>query len=186
MDPAVTRSASGVLVLLACAITTWIGPDRTPTRMVTETVSVVHVWPRKDAKAAAELAKAEPAAPAPETIAVQPASPKHSPPGRAPSVAARAHVQHAKAVPQEEPAVARPVKAAVAVPIVKASCRPPACRVAARATNAVRKQAAAYHAPKAQPPLPAVFVPIRNLGLYIQTRMAAPRDGKAAPAKRTR
>jgi hypothetical protein len=161
MDPAVTRFATGLLVLMVCAFAAWLGPDRTPSRTVTELVSVVHFWPRAEVKAAGELARAEPTAPAPETNSIRRASPKRLAEGRAPSFVTRAHVHRAKD-----------------------SCRSPTCRQAALARNAVRKQVAARQAPKAEPQLPAVFVPIRNLGLYLQARLAALGVEKAAPAKR--
>lgn len=78
-----------------------------------------------------------------------------------------------KAVPRREPAVARAARAPAARPqVVKASMRHTVVRPL----------------PKAEPPLPAVFVPIRNLGLRLQARLGAPRDEKAAarPAPRPR
>jgi hypothetical protein len=40
------------------------------------------------------------------------------------------------------------------------------------------------NARKPQPPPPAVFVPIRRLGLYLQAQMGTPQHGKAAEKRK--
>ena len=141
MDSALARYAFRLLVLVACAIAAWGGPDPTPTREVVELVSVFDKPARIEAKAASELASA-------------------------PTV-----VQHAKAAPRQA-AVTRSAKTSATV--------------SSGVKNVVAKRSGARQAPKAEPPLPAMFVPIRELGLYLQARMGTARDGKAEPGNRKR
>lgn len=196
MDFAVTRFAFGLLMLLACAIPGWHAAEQTPSRMVVELVSVVYTSAPKqaeppvtiEAKAVGEKANAEAASEAAAPIAQanpEPiAAPKRLSRGRAAPVA-----QHAKAVPRQRAAAVRSAKTSVATPPrAKASCRPPACRAAttAAATAAVMKHTSARHARKAEPPLPAMFVPIRTLGLHLQARLGLPQHAKAGQRQRRR
>ena len=182
MEAAVTRFAFRLIVLLGCAIAALHGEEQTPSREVVELVSIIYKPARLEAKADGESENAQTAAPAPApaTNANSVASPKPLLQGRAPLV-----VQHANSV--RRPVATRSARTSVPVPgVVKASCRPSACRAAVPASNAVIKRTGAPQGRKAEPPLPAVFVPVRTLGLYLQARMGAPRDGKAAPGKRKR
>ena len=186
MDTAFARCAFQMLVLLACLIATWGGADQTPTREVVELVSVVYKPARVvPQEAAAGSVNAHTAASAPETNAEQVASPKQVQ-SQAPAV-----VQHVKAAPSQEPAPTRSTKKPVTPPSeVKVSCLPPACRPADPGKPAVTKRTDTRQARKAapprpaEPPLPAVFVPVRRLGLYLQARLGVESDGKAAPANR--
>jgi hypothetical protein len=159
------RFAFGLLVLLFCAIAAWRGTDQTPSRVVVELVSVVFKPARIvaheplpiEAKAAGEWESIQTAAPTQETSAA---------------------VQKAKAVLKQRSAVVSSPRTSVAASKVpKISCRPPACR--ARAEHAAVPQSR-----KPEPPLPSVFVPIRNLGLYLQARMGAPQHGKTAEKRK--
>lgn len=190
MDFAVTRFAFGLLVLLACAIPGWHAAEQTPSRMVVELVSVVYTSaPRQaeppvtiEAKATADRANAEAAAPIAQANPEPIAAPKRLSRGRAAPVA-----QHAKAVPKQRAAAVRSAKASVASPArARASCRPPGCRATAAASAAVMTRTSARHARQAEPPLPAMFVPIRKLGLYLQTRLGLPQHAKAGPRQRRR
>jgi hypothetical protein len=178
------RFVFGLLVLVLCGIATWRGPDRTPSEEVVELVSVVYRPARPTAyepvpvetKAAGESANAQSATPARETSTDHIASSKRplqehaSPPG-----------QRAKEVPRQGSATVRSARASMGDSnAAKVSCRPSACRARATATNAVTKHAAARQGRKPEPPLPAVFMPIRKLGLYLQARLGTPQHGKAA------
>lgn len=81
----------------------------------------------------------------------------------------------ARIVPSEQ--ATTPV---AATPVAKASCRPPGCGAKARSTTAAAKHAQARQARNAQPPLPAVLVPIRTLGLYLQDRLGTQQQEKPA------
>jgi hypothetical protein len=159
------RFVFGLLVLLFCAIATSRGPDRTPSGTVVELVSVVFKPARIAAnepvpiepKAAGEWANAQTAAPAPLAV------------------------RHAKTVPRQGSTAVRSARASMGVSnVAKVSCRPSVCRARASATNPIMEHAAARQGRKPEPPLPAVFVPIRTLGLYLQARLGAPQHGKAA------
>jgi len=166
------RFVFGLLVLLLCAIATWQGPDRTPSEEVVELVSVVYRPARITAqeplpietRAAGEGANAQSTGPAQETSTDHIALPKRPLQGRALPA-----VRHAKEATRLGSAT-----------VAKHSCRPSACRARATATNAVTKHAAARQGRKQEPPLPAVFVPIRKLGLYLQARLGTPQHGRGA------
>jgi hypothetical protein len=187
MDTAFGRYAFQMLVLLACAIATWGNADQTPTREVVELVSVVYKparieATRIEASTACGPANAQTIASFPETSAEQIASPKLVQ-SQAPVV-----VQQTEVAPRQEPAATRATrKSATAPSEVKVSCRPPACRTADPGKQAVTTRTDTRQARKAQPPLPAeppvpaVFVPVRKLGLYLQARLGVESDGKAAP-----
>jgi hypothetical protein len=186
MDTAFGRFAFQMLVLLACAIATWGGPDPTPTREVVELVSVVYKPARIEASAAVEPVNAQATVSSPETNAEQLVLPKQAQ-GQPPVV-----VQQAKVAPPEEPAPARSTRKSVAASEAKVSCRPPACREAEPGKQAVTKRTDTRQARKAEPPrpteppLPAVFVPVRRLGLYLQARLGVESQGTAAPGNGTR
>lgn len=183
MDPTITRLAFHVLVLLACAIAAWRGAEQTPTREVVELVSVVYKPARVQAVTAGESTNAQTATPTPEANADHGvASAKRLAQMRAPVV-----VQHAKTGPRPEPAASRSSARAPAAAqsVIKVSCRQPTCRAATPAPKAVSKRAAIRQGRQAEPPLPAVFVPVRKLGLYLQARLGTARDAKA-PGKRRR
>ncbi|MBA3774303.1 MAG: hypothetical protein H0X13_17985 [Ramlibacter sp.] len=170
MDPTVNRVVFGLLVLVASTIATWRDADP-PSRMITELVSVVYVPPRTEAMPVAHLAPVapiEPAAPGPETNAVAAAEPAKPLQVRAPRVAGRTHVPHAKALPNAGRAVTRTARASATAP----------------AAATVMTRTAARHQAGAEPPTPAVFVPIRNLGLYLQARLPASPQEKPVPSKR--
>jgi hypothetical protein len=175
MAPAVTRFAFRLLVLLVCVIASWRGAEQRPSREVVELVSVVYKPARMEAAAAAEPSNAHTAAPLAQASADSGAPPKRPVQGPAPAA-----VQQAKAVPRREPTAAHSARPSMAVPkVVKVSCRPAACHAAPAATRTAKKRPGA----RQEPPLPAVFVPVRTLGLYLQARLGAPREGKAATAK---
>lgn len=84
-------------------------------------------------------------------------------------------VQHAKAEQGQPSPPARAARTSASVSkVLKVSCRPAACRGRTPAMNAR----------KPEPPLPAVFVPIRRLGLYLQARLGTPQHGKAAEKRK--
>jgi hypothetical protein len=187
MDTALARFAFHMLVLLACAVFSWVGADQTPTREVVELVSVVYKPARAEASAAGGPENfAQTTASSPETNAEGGASPKLVQ-GQAPVV-----VEHANVEPRQEPAPTRSTKKPVTAPSeVKVSCRPPACRTADPEKQAVTKRTETRQARKAapaqvEPPLPAVFVPVRRLGLYLQARLGVESDGTAAPGNAKR
>jgi len=184
MDTAFGRYAFHVLVLLACAIATWHGADSTPTREVVELVSVVYKPARLEARAVDEPASIvqTAASPSTESNAEQVAPPKQVQ-SQGPVV-----VQHAKVAPRTEPPAPRPTKKFVkAQSEAKVPCSPPACPAADPAVPAVMKRTdtrppkKAEPALPAEPPLPAVFVPVQRLGLYLQARLGVESDRKPAP-----
>lgn len=170
MESRSDRFVFGLLVLLFCAIATWRGPDRTPSEEVVELVSVFYRPARitayepvpAEAKAAGESANAQSAAPAREASANHIASPKPSLQGRASPA-----VRHAKAVPRQGAAPMRSARTSMGVSKVAKA-------------NAIMEQAAARQGRRPEPPLPAMFVPIRRLGLYLQARLGTSQHGKAA------
>jgi hypothetical protein len=150
VETSLARYAFRTLVLLACAIAGWGGEDPTPTREVVELVSVFDKPARMEVQAPGEPVEAQ-------TVA-----------------------QHANAAPRQEIAATRSARTSMTVPSkVNVSCRPPACRAAGTGKIAATKRTGARQERKAEPPLPAIFVPIRKLGLYLQARLGAPRDEKA-------
>lgn len=170
MDSAVNLFLFRLLVVLMCAIAAWRGAQQPPTRDVVELVSVVYKPARVQAQTqtqtqfAVEPVNVLPAAP----ILAQAKATKVAPSERLLQRRAAPPVRHAKAV--------RPQ-------VAKVSCRPPACRAAAPRAKAIIKRTGARQVRKAEPPLPAVFVPIRNLGLYLQARLGL-QDAKATPKKK--
>jgi hypothetical protein len=184
MDTSFGRYAFQMLVLLACAIATWGGDDPTPTREVVELVSVVYKPARIQAGADGGTANAQTTAASPGATAELVAPPKQV------QAQAPVAVQHAKVAPrQQEPAPARSGGKPKAAPSeVKMSCRSTACPVADPGKQAATKRTNTRQARKAQPPLPAeapplpaVFVPVRKLGLYLQARLGVEPEGKRAP-----
>lgn len=166
------RFEFGLLVLLGCAIAAWHGDDRTPTHEVVELVSVVYkparIVPSEPAPSAGEAPgerASHAAAPAQQASAVRVAAPKPPAQVRVPPA-----VQHAKAEPRQRSGGA---------------CRPPGCNAKARSTTAAPTYAKARQARDAQAPLPAVLVPIRTFGLYLQDRLGLQQQGKP-PRKRQR
>lgn len=179
METAITHYAFRMLVLLVCVIAASSGAERTPTREVTELVSVLHKPARIQATSAGKSANAQVPALAPDTSTNRAASAKRVSRGRA---------LHAKA-PRQVSAGTRSARKPVAVAknpsVVRASCRPPTCRAATPATKAVVKRTAARPGKKAEPPLPAVLVPIRTLGLRLQAWLGAQQEA-ARPSRRPR
>lgn len=150
MDPALpTRFASGLLVLLACAVALHRHSDRTPTRMVTEIVSVVHVPARApeggQLAAPALLAMAEDP-PAAATGAPQPA-PAPAATAAIPATLASAAAPASGAAP-DAPGVQRAelvadtaaLKAALPEPPVRVVARAAARRSAQEPSPGVRSQ----------------------------------------------
>lgn len=162
MDTAFGRYAFQLLVLLACVVAAWIGEDRTPTREVVETVSVLYK-PARVEPAAGGLDNPQSTA-SPNTSAELVVSPRQVQ-GQAPAVA-----QHAKAAARPEPAPPRsPTKPVTAPSEVKQAVKKPTDKRQARK---------AEPPPPAEPPLPAVFVPVRRLGLYLQARLGVEPEGE--------
>lgn len=185
MYTALGRFGFQMLVLLACVIGTWGGTDKTPIREVVELVSVVYKPARAGAPIAPSNAPAVELSPtstsSPESSAAVDGSPKRAQ-SQPPVV-----VQDAK--PSQEPAPTRPAKkkSVAAANEVKESCRPPACRsadhgkqVATKRTDTPQTRKAEPPRP-AEPPVPAVFAPVRRLGLYLQAQLGVEPEGKAAP-----
>ena len=115
------RFVFGLLVLLFCAIAAWRGPDRTPSKMVVELVSVTYKPARM--------------------VAFEP-------------------------VPMEPKVAGEWANAQSVDP--------------AQETSAATEHAAVRRGQKPEPPLPAVFMPIRRLGFYLQARLGAPQHPKAS------
>lgn len=168
MDSAVNLFLFRLLVVVLCVVAAWRGAQQPPTRDVVELVSVVYKPARMQAQAQAQ-------------VAVEPVNVLPAPPILAQAKAA----QVAPSKPLLQRRTVPPVRHAKTVrpQIVKVSCRPPACRAAAPGAKATIKRTGARQVRKAEPPLPAVFVPIRNLGLYLQARLGL-QDAKAAPKKK--
>lgn len=173
-----------LLVLLVCAITVWLGEDRTPSQEVVELVSVVYKPARQlapePATAQAEVAAMGPDTPAANAVVCANAAPTASAKRRATPVA-----QHAQAGAGR--AAVRPARTSVATSnVAKASCRPPGCRARVPAARAAARPAGARPGPQPEPPLPALLVPIRNLGLYLQARLGTQPHGRTSTGKRRR
>lgn len=170
MDSAVNLFLFRLLVVVMCVVAAWRGAQQPPTRDVVELVSVVYKPARVQAQPQAQAQVAV------EPVNVLPA---------APVLAQAKAAQVAPSKPLLQRRTAPPVRHAKTVrpQIVKVSCRPPACPAAAPGAKAIIKRTGARQARKAEPPLPAVFVPIRNLGLYLQARLGL-QDAKAAPKKK--
>jgi hypothetical protein len=182
MPPAVpSRVVIGMVILLMCAIASLRSRDTTRTHMITEVVSVTSYVPARTAAPAA-LPHPVPVAPA-----AAPAPTPAQPPG----------VLQASAQPRSR---SKPVRATVASSrgrreVAKASLGHRRPLMTARASDVRRQRSItrvacrssaccepdANHAP-APAQLPAIFLPVRNLGLMLESRLVAPQERGACAA----
>lgn len=168
MDSTVSpRLVTSVLALLFCLVASLRSGDVKPVRMVTEVVSIALVSPRAAARTGPEpdeggvlhLAASGGAAPPAPVPPMQPFDTSQPMRADAPPFSVVPPMPASASRDRPPPAVARP-------PVAKprpASARP-------RPKHAARPPVMAQAAPSA-PEVPAVFVPLRQLGLAIQGRL---------------
>jgi hypothetical protein len=156
-----------------CAIAASRDGEPTRTREVVELVSIFY-RPAPTPPSESESANEERGATAP-TDEFQTASPE-------PSMRARVRVRASEALPKQGAVPARSATASKPK-VIKVTCRPPKCRDTYAARAPVSKSPGAKPGQQAEPPLPAALVPIRKLGLYLQSRMDSAPERKADVSK---
>jgi hypothetical protein len=100
-----------------------------------------------------------------------------------PAPAAVRAIRHPKPVAAKPAAGVRPREAVRPRPaVVRVACRAPSCR---GVNGAPGSRQASHVAPAPPKPVPRLLVPVRNLGLWLQARLAGGAQERTADARRT-